>query len=286
MQKHLLVTISDDISLLYGVRFVNSFFKNKAEVKVTLFYVAPRADIAGQVKHSGEDLDKKAAEAGRKKGEGALAVSQRLLCDRGFPPENITNKLLFRQLGTVKDIIKEAKQGQYDAVVLGRRGYALFETLLSTSVSREILDRDLPFPVWVCRMPEENRKNVLLCVDGSEASLRMADHVGFMLEAEEDHSVTLFLVDTGEEGDKDAILDEASRKLKENGLPEERIRTLVIRSTNVARAILDEAEKRAYATIAVGRAGLKKSPLKELLIGSRSMKLLEKVEKATLWVSS
>lgn len=285
MQKHILVTISDDISYLHGARFVSSFLKNKSAVKVTLFYVAPRADIAGQGQPFREDLDKKAAEAVRKKGEEALAASERLLCDRGFPPENITSKFTFRQFGTVKDIIREGNAGQYDAVVLGRRGYTLFESILSSSISREILERDIGFPIWVCRLPEENRRNVLLCTDGSQSSIRMADHVGFMLKDEEEQDVTVFYADTGEEGDKDVILDEACRKLKENGIPEGRIGTRVVRSTRVVKAIVDEAQRRAYAVVAVGRVGLKKSPLKEWFVGSRTMKLLDELEKAALWVS-
>ena len=44
MQKHLLITISEDVKLMHGVRFVGSFFKNKADIKLTLLYVTPRAE--------------------------------------------------------------------------------------------------------------------------------------------------------------------------------------------------------------------------------------------------
>ena len=42
MNKHLLVTISDDRSALRGLRFVCSFFEHKQDVRLTLFNTAPQ----------------------------------------------------------------------------------------------------------------------------------------------------------------------------------------------------------------------------------------------------
>ncbi len=289
MQKKLLVTISDDLSFLHGVRFVGSFFRNKAVVNPTLFYVAPRPHVVGGDKGFGQpELDRKTAEAGQKKAQEALEAARRMLCDRGFPPENITCKFVFKQFGTVKDIIRESKTGMHDAVILGRRGYALFESVLSTSVTREILDRDIQIPIWICRRPDENRKNVLLCVDGSGHSLRMIDHVGFMLSDENEHAVTLFHVATGEGEDPEAILKEARNKLMENWFSDGRINSVVTSSTvtGVAKTILAETEAKGYAVVGVGRLGVDKGGFKEWLVGSRTMQLLDTIEKAALWVSS
>lgn len=287
MHKRLLITVSEDISYLHGVRFVGSFFRNKARMSLTLFYVAPHADIAGRGMSS-MHLDPKADKAGCKKAEETLGRARSMLCDLGFPPENVTTKFIFRELGTVKDIIREARKGAYDAVVLGRRGYMLFESILSTSITKEILDQEIDFPVWICRRPEENRKNVLLCIDGSDASLRMVDHAGFMLQDENEHSITLLYVDTGEGINKEAILGEARKRLIDSWASDGRIESVVAAApiTGVASTILDMAEKRAYAVVGVGRVGIQKGHLKEWLIGSRTKKLVESMEKATLWVSS
>jgi hypothetical protein len=174
---------------------------------------------------------------------------------------------------------------RYDAVVLGRRGYHLFASLLGDSVSREILDQEIDFPIWISRHCEEGRRNVLLCVDGSEQSLRMADHAGFMLENEDRHSVTLFHVDTGHGMNVDAVMDEARRKLVENGVGEERIKNEVVRSNRVVRSVHETIHREAYAAVGVGRVGLEKGRLKGWLMGSTPLKLLEDLEKATLWVS-
>jgi nucleotide-binding universal stress UspA family protein len=287
MKRHLLLTVGDDLNSLYGVRFAASFFRNKADTHLTLFYVAPRFD-AMDIREAGlqHQMDRKMAELYREKGQNALDVSLRFLCDHGFLRDNLATKLIFKRHGTVKDIIEEGRAGFYDAVVLGRRGYTLFEGSLVNSVSREVLDRDIDFPLWVCRRPEMGRKNVLLCVDETEPSLRIADHVGFVLNREEDHAITLFHVDAGEGKNVDAILDQARFHLTENGIPAERIKTLVKRHNKVVKAILDEVERGAYAAVAVGRGGAQpKGIFKKWLLGSRSTNLLEILDKAALWVS-
>ena len=283
MQKHLLVTISDDIRILQGVRFVGSFIRNKTNVKVTLLYVSPRAETLGADRMQ-RDLDKKNTQIYRQRGETALGVANKILLERGFSAENISSKFMFRQFGTVKDIIREAHAQSYDAVVLGKRGYAVFENIMKDSVSKAIMERDIDFPIWICRRPEEDRRDVLLCVDGSEPSFRTADHVGFMLQAETEHRVTIFHADTGAKN-IDTILQEAKNKLLVNGVEEERISLQVVPSTGVVKTILRQAEKHAFAVVAVGRVGVKKGILQEWLVGSHSMKLLEDLEKAVLWVS-
>jgi len=283
MEKHLLVTISDDLRILHGVRFLGSFFRNKSDVKVTLFYVAPLSQLS-KGDRTQRELDKKNAEIYRQKGEIAIKESQKLLRERGIPPENISHKIMFKQFGKVKDIIREARAKSYDAVVLGGRGYDILANVLKESVSREMLERDIDFPIWICRRPEEGRRNVLLCVDGSEPSLRMADHVGFMLQSEKEHRVTIFHVDTGKMN-TEAIIAETKNKLLVNGIESDRISTRVLRSSGIVKTILKEAERDAFAAVAVGRVGVKKSVLAGWRVGSMSMKLLENLEKAALWVS-
>lgn len=218
------------------------------------------------------------------KGNMALEASRKILSTWGFSPEKIASKIHAQEFGVVKDIIREGREGLYDSIVLGKRGYSAFENLFSTSVTKRILEDDIDFPIWISRLPEQGRCNVLLCVDGSDAGLRIADHVGFMLK-DEDHMITILHVETGHSGNGEAILNEAREKLTGNGVSKERIKMSVIRSHRVVHTILEEVERKAYAVVAVGRVGEQKSKMADWLIGSRSMKLLENMEKAVLWVS-
>jgi hypothetical protein len=45
MEKHLLVTISEKQDNLFGVRFVGSFFEEKKEMKIKLFYLTARPPV-------------------------------------------------------------------------------------------------------------------------------------------------------------------------------------------------------------------------------------------------
>ena len=287
MEKHLLITIGEDRDALYGVRFFSCFFKEKTQTNATLVYVAPHTESAGPAGASPKSgQDRELSDPNLRKGREALEAGRRLLLDRGFPEKNITTKVMAKRFGTVRDIAIEGERGLYDAVVLGRRGYVVFEKTLASSVSRQIMDYNIGFPLWICKRPEEGRKNVLLCIDDSKPSLHIADHAGFILGGEKEHTVTLFHVDTGETRNRDAIFERARQTLLENGVSGERIRERIATSTKVAAAILEESRRGAYAAVAVGRSG---SPSKGLLhkwmMGSIGMRLLESIEKAALWVS-
>jgi len=287
MEKHLLLTISDDLNLLCGVRFAASFFRNTRQTKLTLLYVAPShqsvSPHADPVQH---EMDRKQSKIYREKGQMALNASQKYLAERGFPPENIVTRLISKRFGTVEDIIFEGRGGHFDAVILGRRGYTLFEKAFANSVTREIINRDIDFPVWVCRHPEGGRRNVLLCVDETEPSLRIADHVGFILEAEPEHSVTLFHVDLGDGKNAETIVQHARQKLVANKVPEERIHSKIVKASKVVKPIVEEVERGGYAAVAVGRGGTQARSLFDKWLGSsRSMELMEILEKAALWVS-
>jgi len=286
MEKQLLLTISDESTCLFGVRFLSSFFQNKSLINITLFYVAAHTDAsagsAGSIQN--HPCEKSSDKNDFSKGNMALEAGRRILSTWGFSPEKIALKMQPQEFGVVKDIIREGRAGLYDSVVLGKRGYNAFEDLFSTSVTKRILEDDIDFPIWISRLPEHGRRDVLLCADGSDASLRVADHAGFILK-DEDHMITILHVDTGHSENAEAILDGAREKLTDNGVSGERIQMSVIRSHRVVQTILGEMERKAYAVVAVGRVGERKSKMADWLIGSRSIKLLENIEKAVLWVS-
>lgn len=285
MRKKILITVSDEVSHLYGLRFAGSFFRNKTQVDATLFYVAPHSDF-GDTKPVSEDL--KIRRAVQNRAGTVLDTARQKLLDFGFPPENLTTAFTLNQFGRVNDIVRQARSGKYDAVVLGKRGYLFFQSIMESSVVRQILARDLDFPIWICKNPKEHLKNVLVCVDGSEAALRMVDHVGFILGEENQHCLTLLHVDTGGTKDSALIIEQARKKLTQNCIPDDRIKPLVVRSSKsgVAKIILEEAASGNYAAVGLGRVGIRRGGLKEWLVGSRAAKVIESIEKTSVWISS
>ncbi len=269
MQKQLLVTISNEPSCFYGVRFVSSFFMNKREVFITLLYVAP----------TGKNFNATSTASPNE----AQTMASDLLVMSGFPKSHITVKTIEKQFGTVQDIIREGHKGLYDAVVLGRRGYLAFEGLLSSSTSREILDAKIDFPVWICKHGTSAHRHVVVATDGSEASLRIADHVGFMLKDEE-HAITVCHVGTPSP-QAQRMVDAAVEAVVANGVAKERIAAEIIEGKKPVEALTSVlAEKRA-AVLAIGRSRSKEGTLKSWFSGSCSSRLLTELETGTLWIS-
>ncbi|MBW1786193.1 MAG: universal stress protein [Deltaproteobacteria bacterium] len=285
MEKHLLVTVSEQRKHLYADRFVAHFFTNRKNLKITLYYAAPRppAVWAGERTLDGDTQREAQLRENELKGRKALEGAKRLLLQRGFAEESIKTKLQVRRFSKVMDIVQEGEDGLYDAVVLGRRGLSWLEQAFDESVTKELLSKKVGFPIWVCRKPDLDRRHALVCVDGSEASVRVADHVGFMLADQDDQKVTLMTVakkGAREEDDIASYFDTCRKQMEANGFSGDRIKTKVVEAGNIAKAILKEAEAGCFGVVATGRTGKGEG----LFMGSVSTTLFKELEKAGLWI--
>jgi len=281
MHKHLLVTVSDSPSSIDGGRFVGSFFRDKSRIKLTLVHVAPaKGQDPGYGEREPTEKECKLLE------NEALQNAGRFLEQSGFSTENTLCQYRIKAMSTAKDILREAERGKYDAVVLGRRGTTRLEEALGSSVSMQVLEKGRSVPIWICRRIASDRTGVLLCQDGSESSLVMADHVGFMLEGAEEHGVTLFHVPDKKSDGSGEIFSRAREALERNGIDASRIAEKEGDGRNVAKAIQKEAEGAGYAAVAVGYSGTGKQGLRsQLSIGSVSKKLCYDLKSHSLWIS-
>jgi hypothetical protein len=128
------------------------------------------------------------------------------------------------------------------------------------------------------------RKNVLLCVDGSENGYRAADHVGYILADQDHQRITLLHVTAGGDEKSTEIFSRAEAILHEHGIGPERINRTSTWGLTIAGAIQSEIDKGGYAAAAVGLHGEKQGLAKNLqLSGSTTEKLITRIEKASLW---
>ncbi|OGR34354.1 MAG: hypothetical protein A2051_01155 [Desulfovibrionales bacterium GWA2_65_9] len=289
MNKHLLVTISEDPSAHYGLRFVCAFFQHKDDVRLTLFNTAPQPPAVWAEEANYETLrqNEEDAQAIIASGKRAMESARGIFLQGGFNPAQVDDKIVSRNFSRIQDIVKEGETGLYDAVVFGRRGMLRLENFLDKSVSEEMLQARFAFPLWLCRDVEYDRKGVLLCVDDSEPSRRMADHVGFILQGEPEHPVTILRVLPKSDSPQSngGLFSAATDALEQNGFPSRLIKTRLAQSDNVAQAILHEADRGRYAAVAVGRSDRHKGVLSQLFYGSTTMALFRKLTGAALWVS-
>ena len=284
MERHLLVTISEKLDNLFGVRFVGNFFAAKEDLKLTLLYLTPKPPGVFEVDQESELRARKSEAAGRKALQGAKGELLRL----GFKEEQVSTKLRPRRLSKVNEIIQEGSGGKYDAVVVGRRGLTWLEHAFDESVTRDLFEQTWDFPLWLCRKPDLKRKDVLACVDGSAAANRMLDHLAFILGQEQNQNITLLAVSRkGNVGDQSAedILQQSRVSLAEAGISTDRIRFKVIHETSPGKAILQEANVERSAVVAVGRTGTGMGLIKKVFVGSVSRALFHELEGAALWLA-
>lgn len=283
MERHLLVTVSEKQDSLFGVRFVGSFFEEKKDMKVTLFYLTTRPPGRFEEDLGGEQRMRESEAMGKK----ALKQARSELLKNGFADAQVFNKLRASKFSKEDEIINEGSEGKYDAVVLGRRGLSRLEETFSESVTNALFEKEWDFPLWICRNPDVTRKNVLACLDGSEASHRMLDHVGFILgQAGHQHVTLLTIPDqvTVKEESADAVLHKGEKALLDAGISSDRIQLQIIPDTHAGNAILKEAGSGHFAAVAVGRTGNALGLLKKIFLGSVSWPLFKELKGASLWL--
>ena len=293
MHKELLLAIGDERAASYTLRYLKEIYSTFCDLRLTLFYVAPRPPSRDMCEDGLTPRNKGMQKlTSAKKTKGGAAIEKALKWLESVPEcpiNHVRTKMIHSRKGTVAELVEEARAGSYDALLLGRRGFSWFEEVFANSVSHELLWQDIDFPIWVCRRPPNKpRHNVLLCMDGSPASLRMVDHAGYMLAEETSHAFTLFHV-TG--GDFDAsestrIFDEGLAALAENGIAEERVEMKIVKGRNQVKAILKEAAQGNYSAVGVGRHGeYQRTQTQHMFPDSTCVNLLRQMEDTALWIS-
>jgi nucleotide-binding universal stress UspA family protein len=278
------------------------------DLHYVLFHIQPMIslflqDEARKSALARKQLDK-VVNTNRQVAEDLLDDYRRQMEQHGIAPENIECITRIRTLGYAKDIIEKAQKEQYDAIVVGRRGISGLQKMYSGSVTTDILEQSQVIPVWLVdgKVPPGE---ILMAIDGSEASLKAVDHVSFVLSQNADARLTLLhitgnarnyceidldaepnpeLEDIVIRGDKaciDQFYPHAMKKFEDAGISEEQIRIEAVQgSRRIGKAILDFAQKGKYSTVVVGRRGINKS----FFMGSASRYMINKISEGALWV--
>ncbi len=288
MNKHFLLSVSDDKTFFWGARFLADFMRNKEDVEVTIYYSIATQMLRNSMPSYAERLEMTKTEERRaQKGQVILNQARDFLAGLGFNEDNLHLKLGLHNQSTAYDILNEVERGLYDAIVLGRRGLGRLEEFVQCSVSRDLLALKGTAPIWICREPVQGRRHVLACVDDSEQSDRMIDHVGFVLEDEPEHEVTLLNVYDPNSEDRmfaEEIFAKSRELMAENGFPLERVHSRIVESYSPAKAILRVVSSGNYAVVAAGRKGEDHGLMHNLFMGSVSSTLFRQVKGAALWL--
>jgi nucleotide-binding universal stress UspA family protein len=308
MHKKVLLAIDNTRPSKMAVRYAVQISKSVPDLQFVLLNVQP---MVSQFLKDEAKTNSSARKQVEKIQKRHVQFSQQLLEDyrremesQGIRPDQIETRTQPRNLGYAKDIIDMAQERDYDAIVVGRRGLSGIAKLYAGSVTSDILEQSQVIPVWLVDGTAP-AGDLLLAVDGSEASLRMIDHVSFMLagttnisvtmlhitnsannycEIDLDESVTPELDKIVRRGDRaciDQFYPHAIKKFEQAGLESGRVHFETMEGgRRIGKAIFDFARNRKFQTLVVGRRGLAKS----FFMGSVSRHLINNLSDGALWI--
>lgn len=147
MAKNILVAVDESKNSMKAVNYVAKSMHPTG--KVTLFSVIPDPTAAC-------GLDSPSLTPSFKKNRQAFCAiedtkkdhvkafmdqAKQALVNAGFASKDITTTIRKKKVGIARDILKEAQQGRYDTLVIGRRGLSGVKQFLFGSVSRKVVEQ-------------------------------------------------------------------------------------------------------------------------------------------------
>jgi nucleotide-binding universal stress UspA family protein len=290
VNKHFLVTVSNDYEHLTGIEFICSFFKKLSEHHVTLLHICrlDATDMNAALMEMWDNPDDRVQGRPTVGAQKALNKAVELLSLSEMSVDRMITKTFAERFGKIKDILNEGSEGLYDAIILGKRAsYTLqwfFERSADETAKALIGDSSLSIPLWICPETEWGKRNVLVGLDGSENSLRAVDHVGYILSRQDQHKITLLYVENGAGLDANVLFKQAADVLKGHKIGDDRVLSEQTWGVSVAGTMMTYAERGNFAAIAVGLHGNKQGILKDLnLAGGTTASLIERAENVSLW---
>lgn len=308
MKKKILVSVDDTQYSKNALQYAIQASAFIPDLNYVLFHVQPMISLFLQdeakknmkTKIELDKLLKKNDESARRLLEDLRAEMVRL----GVREDRIEIATRLRKLGLAKDILEYCQDNQYDAVVIGRRGLSRVQEMFVGSASANIIEHSQVIPVWLVDGNVKGNK-LMVAVDGSESSLRVVDHLSFMLsgnpemrliflhvvskardycEVNFDEEPSAALEEIVARGDKvciDQFYAHALQKLINSGISQDRLELTTIQGgSNTGKAILDAANKGKCSTLVIGRTGSEKA----FFMGRVSRYILSRTSDRAVWL--
>lgn len=238
--------------------------------------------------------------------EKYLRDAKARLIRNGFNENHITFCAQITSIQIAAAIHHEACKGQYDALVIGRRGIGKVGEMLLGSVSANLVDVCRELPLWIVD-GEITSSRFLLAVHSMPKSLIASDHLGYIIKDHPDvevmlyHSKSLFrkapklpLEELHQQWGKewcDKYLDPDNyffyahaQILKDHGVSPKCITQLPMKTElDASRDLIKQAKKHNCGTIIVGRRpkGSEKG-----IFGGVSDRTLTQAQNLALWLVS
>lgn len=307
MERKILVAVDDSPRSHNSLQYISLLFADSPDVHFHLFSSAVCQSLPLEKKWMDDDEffnsltpeDRNLLQSTNYHIRESAAQLKRL----GISENRITTNVHSTNAGAARDIIFEACQGYYDALLLCRRGMSKIEEAIIGSVSTRVLDSCHSIPIWILDGQVTSQK-ILLAVDGSTYSLRAADHLAFIMKNNPHAAITLFHCPTlfpqkktfavenfYAEWDRkwcdehltreDRLFHGPEQLLLESGIHPENISRLHVGDIDPSRQILRQASLENYGTIVIGR---RSSLEKKGLFGGVTDRIMLMAEDVAVWI--
>lgn len=280
MGKIILVAIDGSASSSNSLDYLARLFGADSNLSIHLVSVVPSGGDAGKEWMFEVDPYRKQAPATDKRSQLArkhLRDAQERLQRLGFAAERIETRVkMATSIGICAAIRDEAQRGNYDSVLIGRRGHGAVGNMFFGSISADLVDTCHNIPLWLVDGNVTSTR-FLLAVHSQPASLMAADHLAYMLKGHPGAEVCLYHSDSvfGKQQPAkpeafhqqwgkawcDQYLDlenylfyAHAQLLMENGIAKSRITQLPMKMhLDVGTDLLRQAKQHNCGTIVIGR---------------------------------
>ena len=197
MEKTILVAIDGSVYSANSLDYLARLFAADSGLAVHLLAVAPSGG-AGKEWMFDVDPHRSPSAGSDKRSQQAtrhLREAVERLTRAGVSGERIHTRVRTATGGIAAAIRDEAERGSYDSLVIGRRGLGTVGSMLFGSTSGELVDKCHRVPLWIVDGSVSSPR-FLLAVHCQPASLKAADHLGFILKAHPSAEICLYHSDS------------------------------------------------------------------------------------------
>lgn len=308
--KCLLLPIDGTDEALRPINFVSRLYPASRDVNLILCYIVPPLApvYAGAVSES-PDIARRRREILRSREQETRSIFERArkaLVRAGFSEELIQEHVQQKEMAVAKHACLLADIRKADAILVQKRISSNLEGFLRGNSHSALLQHCLASPIWFVEGEAEPDRGAAICVFKENASLRLADHAGFMLSNTRTGVTLLHVarsithpVVSGFAEVEDKLgawfrtaaglemmpyLLKSAQLVRENGVEEERIRTVLVpQKTDTAHDLLTWCRENEMGIIGLGHS--EPEGLWSFLKVSVTRKILSDFRNMAVWVT-
>jgi nucleotide-binding universal stress UspA family protein len=150
LSKKMLLAVDSSENSRKAVDYLGAFAAHTG-AEVTLFHVVRSVGLGfvDDLALRDQEMEKWLMEEAERDIPRMFRAYKESLEKAGVAPSRIVSKVIMHSSSRAGDIVKEAKDGRYGTIVMGRRGLSKVREFLMGRVSKKVLDRGEGFAVWI-----------------------------------------------------------------------------------------------------------------------------------------